>query len=182
MDEIVSFHRQNGGMSRFDKFDYIYKNILKKPLTSQRKEELSDQFSILVFEKILSAPFVQGAYEFLKKFHTSIPLYVVSATPEHELIQIISRRGLTPFFHGIYGSPRKKRDCILEIIEQTGTGHSDIIFVGDAKNDLDAAVETGIRFIGRKKPGTGDIFTHRSEVEFIISDLNRLDKYIEENS
>jgi HAD superfamily hydrolase (TIGR01549 family) len=181
VDEIVSFHRQNGGMSRFDKFDYIYKNILKKPLTSQRKEELSDQFSTLVFEKILAAPFVLGAYEFLRKFHSSIPLYVVSATPEHELIQIISRRGLPSFFHGIYGSPQKKSDCIREIIEQSGIPPSAIVFVGDAENDYEAARSAGIRFIGRVKPGDKNRFEGLTGVETVIPDLYELARYIEVN-
>lgn len=30
VDEIVAFHFANGGMSRFDKFRYIYKKYLKK--------------------------------------------------------------------------------------------------------------------------------------------------------
>ena len=32
VDEIVAFHFANGGMSRFDKFRYIYKNILNKKM------------------------------------------------------------------------------------------------------------------------------------------------------
>ena len=30
IDEIVQFHRDNEGMSRFDKIRYIYNNILKE--------------------------------------------------------------------------------------------------------------------------------------------------------
>jgi phosphoglycolate phosphatase-like HAD superfamily hydrolase len=180
--EIVKFHRQNGGMSRFDKFDYIYKNILKVPLTDPKKQDLSEKFSNLVFEKIISSPFVPGAFEFIWEFHRSIPLYIVSATPENELARIVSQRGLTPYFCRIYGSPRKKRDCIKDIIAQSGIPCSEIVFVGDAKNDLDAAVETNIRFIGREKHGDKEVFSQCRGVECIIPDLTGLKKYIEEKT
>lgn len=182
VDEIVSFHRKNGGMSRFDKFDYIYRSILKVPLTDQKKQELSEEFSALVFKKIVSAPFVPGAFEFIKEFHRSIPLYIVSATPENELASIVSQQGLTPYFCRIYGSPRKKKDCIQEIVVQSGIPRHEIVFVGDATNDLDAAVETNIRFIGREKAGEKGLFSQCKGVEVIISDLNGLKEYIEEKA
>ncbi|MGD0534527.1 MAG: HAD-IA family hydrolase [Methanoregula sp.] len=182
VDEIVSFHRKNGGMSRFDKFDYIYRNILRVPLTDQKKQELSEEFSALVFKKIVSAPFVPGAFEFIKEFHRSIPLYIVSATPEKELSQIVSLRGLTPYFQRVYGSPRKKSDCIEEIIMQSRIPRSEIVFVGDARNDLEAAVATNIRFFGREKPGDKGVFSQCRGVEGIISDLTGLKKYIEEKA
>ena len=181
VDEIEAFHRQNGGMSRFDKFDYIYKNILKEPLSSQRKEELSEKFSAHVFEKMLSARFVVGAWDFIQRFHTAIPLYIISATPEPELVQITSRRNLTPYFRRIYGSPRKKSDCIREIIAQTGVPVSDIVFVGDALNDLDAAKDAQVRFIGREGESGQTGFLNRPGVEAVIQDLRELQCYIEEH-
>jgi len=181
VDEIEAFHRQNGGMSRFDKFDYIYKNILKEPLSSQRKDELSEKFSTHVFEKMLSARFVTGAWDFIQRFHSAIPLYIVSATPEPELVQITSRRNLTPYFRRIYGSPRKKSDCIREIIAQTGVPVSDIVFVGDALNDLDAAKDAQVRFIGREGESGQTGFLNRPGVEAVIQDLRELQCYIEEN-
>lgn len=180
VDAIVSFHRQNGGMSRYDKFDYIYKNILREPLTKQKKQELSDKFSEIVFKKIFEAPFVPGACYFIKKNHTSIPLYIISATPEKELEIITSRRGLTPYFQEIYGSPRKKADCIRDILRSSGIAPSDIVFVGDAKNDLKAAKTTQIRFIGRVKLGEINIFAKKEGVEKVVTDLFDFAKYIEE--
>ncbi len=37
LDEIIAFHLENGGMSRYDKFRYIYANILGEPLTPSEK-------------------------------------------------------------------------------------------------------------------------------------------------
>jgi len=178
---IVQFHRENGGMSRFDKINYIYKNILKQELTSSGFQELSDNFSELVFHEVITAPYVSGAYEFLEKFHTKIPLYVVSATPEDELIAIVREKELTRYFRKIYGSPRKKTDCIHEILASNNAPPLSVIFVGDARNDWDAAKAAHVRFVGRNGPEDTGQFTGCSGIEKVIADLHELGRYIEEN-
>jgi phosphoglycolate phosphatase-like HAD superfamily hydrolase len=182
VDAIVRFHLNNGGMSRFDKFDHIYKNILNEPLTHEKRRELSEKFSSLIFEKMLAVPFVPGAKECIEKIYPRIPLYVVSATPENELAVIAEKRELTHFFKRLYGSPRKKSDCIRRIITECGVPPSTVIFIGDAKNDLDAAFETGVTFIGRVRPGDHDQFAGCRGVERIVKDLKDLPAYIEDNS
>lgn len=44
-DEIVRFHLDNGGMSRFEKFRIIYRDILSLPLSESEFERLSTKFS-----------------------------------------------------------------------------------------------------------------------------------------
>jgi len=178
VDEIVQFHLYNGGMSRFDKFRYIYNNILNADLTQDKFEELSKKFAMIVFDEVIKNPFVPGAYEFLEKYHVKIPLFVVSATPEEELIQIIQNREMTHYFRKTFGAPRKKTECINEIVTLTGSPLETVIFVGDAKNDLDASCEAGIRFIGRVKMGDANRFEGLPRVETVISDLHELARYI----
>ena len=179
VDEIVQFHIDNGGMSRFDKFQYIYTHILKEDLTQEKFEELSEKFSKIVFEEIVKVPFVPGAQEFLECYHTKIPLFVVSATPENELLQIIQKRNMSHYFRKVYGAPRKKSDCITEIVKLTGSPPDTVLFVGDARNDLDAAHTAGVRFIGRIKPGDENRFYGLSGIELVIPDLHELARYIE---
>jgi len=182
VDEIVQFHMDNGGMSRFDKFRYIYENILKKDLDPATFKALSEKFSALVFERVLNVPFVPGAGEFLKKYSSIIPLYIVSATPEQELREIIQARDLTPFFRNVYGAPRKKAECISEILTKSGVTAYDIVFVGDALNDLAAARLSGVTFIGRVKSGEKNIFRNCMDVKTVITDLYDLAAHIEGRS
>jgi beta-phosphoglucomutase len=182
VEEIVQFHINNGGMSRFDKFRYIYKNILKEELSPQTFEILSEKFSAIVLNKVINAPFVPGAYEFLENYHRKILLYVVSATPEEELITIIQKRGLARYFQKIFGAPRKKAECIIEILKLSESSEESILFVGDAKNDYDAARSTGIHFIGRIAGAGENRFAGLSGVDEVITDLFELARYIEVNS
>ncbi|MCX6701242.1 MAG: HAD family hydrolase [Methanomicrobiales archaeon] len=179
VDEIVQFHKDNGGMSRFDKFQYIYKNILKEDLTQSKFNELSKKFVDIVFKEVIKAPYVPGAKEFLETYHSKIPLYVVSATPEEELIQIIQKRGMSHYFKKVFGAPRKKAECISEIVKLTGSPPEYVIFIGDAKNDFEAARAAGVRFIGRIKPGDENRFSGLYGVEAVIPNMYELARYIE---
>lgn len=179
VDEIVQFHIDNGGMSRFDKFRYIYEKILQEPLTQLKFDELSDRFALIVFEAVLITPFVPGAEEFLKKYHKKVPLYIVSATPENELNEIVKKRGLLPYFQNVFGAPRKKSDCIREILESTGASPASVLFIGDARNDLEAAKVSGVRFVGRVKIGDKNHFLGATGVDVIIPDLFSLGQFIE---
>jgi len=179
VEEIVQFHRDNGGMSRFDKFRFIYKHILHEELTEKKFMELSDQFAAIVFLAVIHADYVPGAREFLEHYHTRTPLYVVSATPEHELRQIVEARGMSRCFRDVFGAPRKKAECIGEIVRRNGAHPESVIFVGDAKNDYEAAREAGVRFIGRVKPGDGNRFEGLPGIDTIIPDLYGLTQFME---
>lgn len=179
VDEIVKFHISNGGMSRFDKFRYIYREILHRELDPATFRSLSEEFSRLVFQGVINSPFVPGAKDFLKKFHAHIPLYIVSATPVQELREIVRVRDISPYFQDVYGAPRKKTDCIQEILTKTGTFPHEALFVGDARNDFAAAQSAGISFIGRVAEGDRNVFAGCTGIKTIITDLNDLSQYLE---
>lgn len=180
VDEIVNFHVQNGGMSRFDKFKHFYKNILKEPLSNEQYYFLCNRFSELVFDGVLKSKFVPGAEKFLSNFATKTSLFVASATPEPELTEIIKQRGLLNYFKAIYGAPRTKQECIEELLINMDCPKDNAIFVGDSLNDYKAAQEAGVRFVGRMKYDGIDIFKELSGVEIVISDLNKLSSYLED--
>jgi HAD superfamily hydrolase (TIGR01549 family) len=179
VDEIVQFHIDNGGMSRYDKFRHIYAKILREDLPQEKFEALSDRFSELVEEAVARAPFVDGAPEFLDYASERFPLYIVSATPEDELKRIVARKGIDRFFTTICGSPAKKKEHIERILKEKRLDCQEVLFVGDAPNDWEAARQCGIRFIGRIKPGDPDRFARLPDVEKKIADLRDLKTYLE---
>jgi beta-phosphoglucomutase len=56
-----------------------------------------------------------------------------------------------------------------------------VIFIGDAKNDFEAAQAVGVRFVGRNKTGVENRFAELNGVEAVIPDLHELARYIEVN-
>ncbi len=178
LEEIIAFHLDNGGMSRHDKFRYIYANILREPLTPEQEERLAAEYAGLIFDAMLTVPYVEGAEELLQDCSRRLPLYIVSATPEPEMQEIARRRDITKYFVRIYGSPKTKAECIREILAETGAAPEEALFVGDAPNDWDAARATGVRFVARIRPGDTDRFAGRPGVEAVVEDLHELRDYL----
>src|SRR3989338_7182699 len=88
LDQILAYHTANGGISRYVKFDYIYKEILNKPLNQDQSRQLGDRFTQYALEEVVRAPLVAGAKEFLEKYHQTIKLFIVSGTPQDEMLLI----------------------------------------------------------------------------------------------
>lgn len=182
--EIVKFHLSNGGMSRVDKFKYIFKNIINRPLTTSRLNSLCDKFSEYVFAKVIKAPFIKGAQEFLEKNCERFNMYIVSATPQAELGMIIDKRRLRKYFQYILGFPPEKAKLIRRILRRYNRySFSDTVFIGDSINDYNAAKEAGVRFIAKLPTNINkyerEIAAKLQSPENIsIKDLFELDRYL----
>ena len=148
---IIDLYKKHGGMSRFEKFKIIYKDILKEPLTEEKKESLGKQFSDSAYQEVLSSPLVKGAKEFLQAHHKEFYLFVASGTPDTEIKSIIKDLDLDGYFKEVFGSPSKKKDIILEIMDKFGFKNSEVIMVGDSINDEEGAKAAGVSFVWRTK-------------------------------
>lgn len=148
-EEFVMYHMSHMGISRHVKFQYFIEEILKQTYSEKVEQQLADKFSEIVFTRIMECPYVPGAEQFLERNYLKYELYVASGTPEEELKQIIDGRNLAQFFRQVYGTPMKKEDIIRKICNEYGYENREMIFVGDASTDKNAAYNTGIKFIGR---------------------------------
>jgi phosphoglycolate phosphatase-like HAD superfamily hydrolase len=155
LDDIVKYHIKNGGVSRYKKFLYIYKDILKRPLNEDTLNELGERFSHLVLQQISSCPLVPGVQAFLEEYSKRIAFFIASGTPEGELNFLVKRRGLSGYFKGIYGTPALKSEIIEHIIGAEGVRREEAIFVGDAISDYEDAKKAGIPFVARINRSSG---------------------------
>ena len=146
--KIVEYHQQHGGISRVEKIEYAHRNILKKPLSKEDLDRLSDKYSELVVERVIGAEWVAGANEFLDEMHGKLPIYVISGTPETELRYVLEQRSMSFYFQEILGSPIRKPEHIRNLLRKYNLNPSQCVFVGDALTDYNAALETGLHFVG----------------------------------
>jgi HAD superfamily hydrolase (TIGR01549 family) len=171
---ILEFHLANGGMSRFVKFEIIYRDILKKTLNSEHAKELGIRFSELVKRKVIESPYMPGSLDFIQKYSARIPLFIASATPLDELYEIVSRRGLLSYFREIHGAPRSKPEIIRDILNRHGLGAADMPFIGDAINDYKAALETASPFYGYVPEGKLGAFPPDISIISTFQELERI--------
>ena len=110
-------------------------------------EDMAERYSEMCRHRVGAAPEISGASEMISALRArGIPLFVSSATPESELLKIVSRRSWARAFQGIYGTPEKKLDHIDRIYKQVGGEKKEILFVGDSEQDASAATAFGCRF------------------------------------
>jgi HAD superfamily hydrolase (TIGR01549 family) len=175
--KITNYHIKNSGISRFDKFKYIYKYILHKDLTEKKFKCLCHDFSNLVIHKVINAPQVKGAMNFLNKYKSKYKFFIVSATPQGEIIKIIGKRKMASFFETIYGSPISKKDIVRNILSKNKLSPNEVVYIGDALSDYEAACANGVQFIARLSKGKSllqDMATHK--IKDLINLHNVLNK------
>jgi phosphoglycolate phosphatase-like HAD superfamily hydrolase len=149
-------HLQNPGASRFEKFAMIHRALLDREITPAESIELGERFSALCFEAVCSCPMVAGAEEFLTKYSGRLVLALASATPEEELMAIVQRRGLAPYFRYACGKPRSKVESLNHILRCERVKREEAVFVGDQTSDRDAALQAGIAFVRRVTVSSDD--------------------------
>jgi phosphoglycolate phosphatase-like HAD superfamily hydrolase len=174
--KIVDYHLNNGGISRYEKFRYIYKEILRRSLDNDGFQRLCSKFADLVVDNVVDAPYVKGAKEFLEKYSSVYKCFVVSATPQEELEKINIRRGINRYFKAVYGAPIKKSDAVREVLLKEGIEPINAVYIGDAMSDYMAAKMNALNFIARVN--INDIFFRDINCRKVL-DLKGLDRIIE---
>ncbi len=167
---ILAHHLDNLGVSRYDKFAWIYKELLGEGFTDEIREQMGRDFSALVLQKILACPFVPGAYETLDSLVGEMPLFIASGTPQEELDLIVDQRGLRPYFKEVWGSPRKKADIIQDILTRYELTSCEALMVGDGASDHKAAVQTDLHFVARDT-AEQSAYWQEQEIPLVMADL-----------
>jgi phosphoglycolate phosphatase-like HAD superfamily hydrolase len=145
-EQLVRFHVQNGGVSRYRKFEYLLVNILHRAKDAKVIEELTNQYGQRVCEQLLRCPMTPGLHE-LRNATPHTNWMVVSGGDQAELHYIFDKRGLSNFFdRGIHGSPATKDEILSREI---AAGHLELpaLFLGDSRYDHEAAMLAGLDFI-----------------------------------
>lgn len=157
--EVVRYHQQNGGMSRYLKFRYFQQHLLHNlPLTEEEEQVLDRRFSGLVIEAVIASQAVPGAELLLQKAAERIPLFIASGTPENELKTIVERRNLSHFFKEVRGSPLSKQTLIANILTAYSLVPERVLMIGDAMADYQGATLNGTAFLGRVRPNDANPF------------------------
>jgi phosphoglycolate phosphatase-like HAD superfamily hydrolase len=151
VDELMQYHRQNGGLSRYVKFRYFFEKILNKPITEEEVQVLAKAFSDIMLQSLLNpALLIQEAWNFVKQKHLKIDMHIVSGSDGKELNIICRHLNLSDYFKSIQGSPVAKRDLVKSILEKYH--YKNPVLIGDSINDLDAAKANNIVFYGYNNP------------------------------
>ncbi len=146
IEHLFKYNKQNGGVSRYKKFEYFYKKISPYENYDERLELSLDRFATVVRKELLKANLIPGVVKFINSLNESnLSCFVNSGSDEKELIQIFSVKGISDLFKGIFGSPTTKVENTKKILDLMGD--KKYLFFGDSKSDYLSAKEFDIDFI-----------------------------------
>ena len=155
---------------RGDRFA-LFGEVVRRLGVGLNPDALAGHYGKLCRERVAIAPEVPGAEAALTRLsQAGARMYLISATPQQPLEQLVSDRGLTRFFDLVLGAPIGKPAHLRRIIGECAITADDIAMVGDGHDDQAAAVDIGCRFIAVTDQPTVPF----GEVETSIPDLEDL--------
>lgn len=176
-NKVMDFHRNNGGVSRYDKFKHYYKNLLRKDINEGIIRRLDKDYSKLVVKKVIAAAYIRGALAFIKMLNRAQrDCFIISGTPQKEIRYILKRRKIARLFKDAVGSPANKTDNLRKLIDEHKINPREAIFFGDAKSDYRAAKENKVRFIRIVRDKKSELFALSSAPK--LKDFNSLKKHL----
>jgi HAD superfamily hydrolase (TIGR01509 family) len=175
--KVEAYHLANGGLSRFHKFAHFQKEFVHGPSDPETIATLSERFSCKVKNLVIAAPEIPGARTTLERLKGRLPLFLVSATPEPELRDIVEARKLISYFNSVHGAPHGKAEIVAQLLTRHRLQAASCVFIGDAMADLEAARRNGVSFIGIVSLGGSSPFPPATRV---IPDLVGFAECVEE--
>lgn len=147
-DSLLRFHRENGGLSRYVKFRYLFENILKEEVTDADILEYALKFSEIMRKALTNKELlIDETIDIARMFSHFKPMFIVSGSDQSELRFLCKELGIDEYFKEILGSPTPKVDLVRLVMKKYGYKPENCVLVGDSINDLEAASLNKISFV-----------------------------------
>ncbi len=149
VDQLLAFHHQNGGLSRYVKFKYFFENIRMETVEQTRIDALASAFST-VMRKLLVNPglLIKENMHFIETSYDSFNMHIVSGSDGKELKYLCEELGILKYFKSVHGSPTPKIRLVADLLSKHNYNTNECILIGDSINDYEAAKENNIFFKG----------------------------------
>lgn len=146
---IVAYHKRNGGLSRYNKINYFFEEVLMKKVSKIEIQSFANKYSDYCFDRLCDSNLlINDSLEFIKENERKFNFHIVSASDQKELIRICKNHQIETYFKSILGSPIRKSENIKCILNDYDYSIENCCLIGDSFNDRDAALENSIDFFG----------------------------------
>ncbi|MDO1512943.1 HAD-IA family hydrolase [Maribacter confluentis] len=149
IEQLIHYHRTNGGWSRYVKIRYFYEEILKKNISEKEVLVLASAFSDIMRNELIKLEhLILDSLNFIKDNYKKFNFHIVSGSDEKELQFLCEKLEIDSFFITITGSPTPKNSLVKSVIKSFGYDKDTTILIGDSINDYEAAKKNSLRFYG----------------------------------
>lgn len=151
--QLLAFHQANGGLSRYVKFEYFFKEVVKQPYTEQDVLTLAQRFSVIMKELLTDkALLIEETLTFIQSHYHTLPMHIISGSDGEELRFLCQHLDISGYFRSIAGSPIPKLENLQRLIIQENYVASQLVLVGDSINDYEAAKFNDVPFQAYNNP------------------------------
>ena len=144
-NELADYNVKFGGVTRKQKFEHFFENILSREPKENEFQELMMIFSEYVKRGLEDCDFSKGIFQLKKKLPKG-KWFVVSGGDADEIRHSFRSKGLIELFDGIYGGPESKQE-IFQMMKKKNLLVSPSIYLGDSEFDHNSAKISGIDFL-----------------------------------
>jgi HAD superfamily hydrolase (TIGR01549 family) len=163
VEDLLSYHRENGGLSRYVKFKYFFNEIRKENITEEQISDLAQSFSQIMREFLIQKEnLINETVDFIKRNHNLYNMHIVSGSDQEELRFLCQKLGIDIFFKDIFGSPTHKNQLVKNLIHMYNYNPKECILIGDSINDFEAAEVNKVSF----KAYNNDELNHLTNINF----------------
>jgi len=148
-NKIIKHHEENGGMSRFDKLPIYLKWTGQFP-SKALVADYSEKFSLLVKQNVIESEWVPGVLDYMRNHIMHQTFFLVTATPQIEIEEILEELKIQKYFKNIIGTPTRKVDAIKMLLAEYSISPDQAVMVGDSRSDYEAATENHVPFVLRR--------------------------------
>lgn len=153
VEELLAFHRENGGLSRYVKFRHFFEAIRGEEVGDDDIRLFANRFSEIM-KKLLNdkSLLFDETLDIAKEVKGKVNQFITSGSDQNELRFLAKQLEISSLFDGIYGSPVPKTSHIANLIENNQYNAKKCLIVGDSINDYQAAVDNEIGFVSFNSP------------------------------
>lgn len=146
--KLVDYHLQNGGLSRYAKFEYFLTNILPKQKNVAHKVQqyAMDYKKIMLGSLQNPSLLINDSLTYIKSTASKKAFYIASGSDQIELRTLCKFFGINVYFKEIFGSPTPKNTIVANILDKKNLDKKTTCLIGDSINDYEAAAHNGIDF------------------------------------
>jgi phosphoglycolate phosphatase-like HAD superfamily hydrolase len=147
VEQLLSFHKSNGGLSRYVKFRYFFEKIRNEIVSEEIILDYANSFSLLMREKLVDKKLlIDTNIEFIKNNYKKYQFHITSGSDQNELRYLCNELDISKYFISINGSPTPKNDLIKQLLIFYNYDRLNCLLIGDSYNDYQASRLNGIYF------------------------------------
>jgi len=149
IDKLISYHKANGGLSRYNKFEYFFSKILEVTVEQSHINKLCSDYTEIMLKNLGNKDLlIKDSIDFIEQKRNEKDMILVSASDGIELNKLCKKLKIDHYFSMILGSPKPKDENLRDLVKTKRIDPAMSIYIGDSINDKQAAEENSIKFFG----------------------------------